>query len=598
MAKVKLSELIDGYSHSSQDRGGFLSREITGSLRVNNSGRLVRQTNNVFSGLTGVFAYTPMRTYGMALLSMGLFSLFIHLAAFYFFKTEVMTSTLVIGIVFAVLGVSMVFSDKPLTQAIRSLAVTDYIFFEFFCMRRGTGREQRRGIHPVFGLLVGFGLAVAGYFTSVVAVVLVLAAFIYAVIGLMSPEFSFFATLMLMPYLTFFDEPTIVLAAMVLVTVISFTAKVVLGKRVCYFEQYDVLLTLFVIFVLVSGIFVKGIGSFYSSVAIALFSLGYVISSSLISNRRLADNMLNSVVISSIPMAVFVTVQGVMWVVENGGVTGYVGLGGVFESTTALAELMLVSGVLCIYFIRTAHTASVRIGYAVVLTVNVSALLATDTLWAVVAVIFAALAGLMSRARYGSGIMIGLLCILAYMLLAVPPQWLATLDDIPVLSRLGLYETAVLWRSCLPMLSDNLLCGVGMGSGSFTEEAAQYGIPWATDSGNLFLEVGIEAGVFALAALLLMLAVRLRHRLKYSVYVRDSRVMDTVSAVCAATVGLIVLGVTGYLWRDLTVMYLFWCLLGTSSALLRDAKRETDDRANYFSDARSPDSSSVDIGLR
>ncbi len=599
MAGVKILELLDGYKRDEDgSRGGFLSKPITGSVRVNGGNRIVRQTKNAFSRVSELFAFTSVRTYGMTMLSMGILTLIIHLSVFYFKHTVILPSTLVIGILFSVLGVALILLDRPIASVLQDFALTDYIFFEFFCLRRTSVGASDRGIHVLFGLLAGSALAVIGYFSSVLYVVVVLVALVYVMLGFTSPEFSFFTTLIAMPYLSFLDASRYILSAMVLVTLISFIAKVILGKRVYYFEQYDAILILFMVFVLASGIFVKGIESFTGSVAMVLLSLGYVLSSSLIANRRLADNMLSSVVISALPMSVYAIVQGVIQLVDVGGFSGYVGVSGPFASSTALAELLLVSGAFCLYFIKTAKSTAVSLGYLAALAVIGIALVMTAVVWVAVAVVIGALAYFCSRMRHGSGILIALLCIVAYLPLVMPADWFKALNDIPVLSRLELYESALVWRASVSMLADNLIVGIGIGAECFAEEAAVYGITGKTNSSNLFLEIGIEAGIFALLAMLLLFAVRLRHRSRYSRFVRDARVKEAAAFVLAATVCLIVLGSTGYLWGDLTVMYLFWCLFGVSGALLRDAKRERDDWVDYFSDVRSSDSSSVDIGLR
>ena len=329
-----------------------------------------------------------------------------------------------------------------------------------------------------------------------------------------------------------------------------------------------------------------------------LLSLGYVLSSSLIANRRLADNMLSSIVISAIPMSIYALVQGVIQMVDLGGIFGYIGVKGSFETSTALAELLLVAGAFCLYFVKTSKSSAVRLGYLASLIVIAVALVMTAEAWVAVAVLLGTLAYFCSRMRHGSGILIALLCICAYLPTVMPAEWFEALDSVPVLSRLGLYESALVWRASFSMLIDNLFVGVGIGAECFAEEAAGYGIVGKTDSGNLFLEIGIEAGIFALTAMLLLFAVRLRHRSRYARFVRDARVKEATCFILAATVCLVVLGATGYLWGDMTVMYLFWCLFGASGALLRDSKRERDDWVDYFSDVRSSDSSSVDIGLR
>ena len=57
-------------------------------------------------------------------------------------------------------------------------------------------------------------------------------------------------------------------------------------------------------------------------------------------------------------------------------------------------------------------------------------------------------------------------------------------------------------------------------------------------------------------------------------------------------------GVFNYVWADMTMYYLFWCVFGLGSAVLRISKQEFDDRVAYFSDGSAEDSSSIDITIR
>ena len=61
---------------------------------------------------------------------------------------------------------------------------------------------------------------------------------------------------------------------------------------------------------------------------------------------------------------------------------------------------------------------------------------------------------------------------------------------------------------------------------------------------------------------------------------------------------LMAYGAFYYIWADMTMYYLFWCVFGLGSASLRVAKQEFDDRFAYFSDGSAEDSSSIDISIR
>ena len=97
---------------------------------------------------------------------------------------------------------------------------------------------------------------------------------------------------------------------------------------------------------------------------------------------------------------------------------------------------------------------------------------------------------------------------------------------------------------------------------------------------------------------LLIYIIRVRHRGIYQPYVKNSRVSKISSYTTVITVMLMAYGTFNYIWADMTMYYLFWCVFGLGSAVLRVAKSEFDDRVAYFSDGSAEDSSSIDISIR
>ena len=67
---------------------------------------------------------------------------------------------------------------------------------------------------------------------------------------------------------------------------------------------------------------------------------------------------------------------------------------------------------------------------------------------------------------------------------------------------------------------------------------------------------------------------------------------------------MLTLGATVYIWQDLSLYYLFWCVFGVGSATLRIAKQEYDDRAIYsrtmmsFHESSGREMASVDVRVK
>ena len=149
------------------------------------------------------------------------------------------------------------------------------------------------------------------------------------------------------------------------------------------------------------------------------------------------------------------------------------------------------------------------------------------------------------------------------------------------------------------MLMDNFFLGVGIGADSFVAEMSKYAAGFDyRNSGNFLLEIACEAGIISLIAFALIYVIRVRHRGIYRSYVKNSSVSKISSYTTVITVMLMAYGTFNYIWADMTMYYLFWCVFGLGSAALRVAKSEFDDRTAYFKDGSAEDASSIDIAIR
>ena len=117
------------------------------------------------------------------------------------------------------------------------------------------------------------------------------------------------------------------------------------------------------------------------------------------------------------------------------------------------------------------------------------------------------------------------------------------------------------------------------------------------DSSNLLIEVGLEAGAFALIFFLGILLTRLRHRSIQYLYVRNSHIGVLANLSGACTFALLAFGVVNYIWSDPAAYYLFWCIFGIGSATLRVVKKDYDDRVLYYEETSAVDSSVIDIEI-
>lgn len=593
-------DLLRGYTQGTGNTSGkkFYCRTVTGSANRVRLTRFSKYVAKFFEKLGRVMSYTPSNSYGAFFLTFGLLSLIFQLVLGYLGVTASPPLYILISsAATAALAVPFLLTDKPLAIALQDFPITDYIFFEFFCVRRMHRNHKEKGVHFILSALVGAALAALSLVVPFVWILVGIGVAVYLFLTVLSPEFSFFSIFLAMPYLSF-DKEGIFLAAMVAVTLISYARKVASGKRVYFFEQYDLALFLMLTCILISGIFVKGVESFVSSVVMILLGMGYVLASGLVTNRRLADCLINAVIISSVPVSFIAITESVLQIVES-GIADFTGASATFYKPYTLAIFLLVSGAFALYFASASRHKGVVALYSLIFLVTVAALFFTMSLWAFAAAIIGALVFAVVKLRHGSGILMFLLALAPYALIFVPAEHLLSFAANPVVESLGFSGSLYGWVSSLDMLRGNLFLGVGIGDECFIEEMSLFNPDYAfSNSGNFLLEVACEAGVISLAALILIFAIRVRHRGIYRPYVKNSQ-LGKLSDFTAVTVAIfLIFGLLNYVWDDMTMYYLFWCVFGLGSAVLRISKQEFDDRAAYFNDGSAEDSSSIDISIR
>lgn len=527
-------------------------------------------------------------------MAFGLLSLVLYLVGI---SRDLSLATPIISIFFAVLSIPFLLSEKSLPILLQDFRITDYVFYEFFCMKRLNRIEGGTKFPMLIAVMIGLALALIGCLVPVWTIVLTIAIIIFVYISFASPEFPFFLSFLLLPYFRYIPYSSTCLVIMIAVAIISFTRKVIFGKRVLHIERYDVLLAIFTLLILISGIFVKGIESFSSSIEMIVLAVGYTLASNIITNRRLADCAMNSVIISAVAPSLISIVQFIIISARVGVANIQIAdVAEIFVRHSELAPFLLVAIVMSIAMVIQNH-GPIKSLYVVGIAVNSLAFLLTGEFFAIFTLVIGIFAYHVLKRKRLAALALPILLLIPYALLAIIPNYALDEMFIQIPSLTTATELFELWKHSITAFANNFFVGIGIGADSFVEEMAKYGVTGHTNSSNLFIEIGLEAGVFALLVFVLLLGLRLVHRTRYHHYVRSSQTgtVTPVSELCVFC--LLTYGATNYIWSDMSAYYLFWCIFGIGSAAIRVAKKEHDDRILYYEDTRASDSSVIDVEI-
>lgn len=591
MKNNTLSSLITGYEESSGNKKSFFSLKLSGKVSRKNAKLL-----SPFKNLADALSYTKLRNYGILFLVFGLLTIFIQFAKSSLGKAGADSyTTLIIGAAFSLLAAALLAFDKPLCEGLQDWIVTDFILFDFLRIKRTYVKGGKKMNLPT-AIFIGLLLGGIGYFIPVWIVAVSLGSLIYLALAISSPEFSLFTTLLVLPITPMFEKDTVVLCVLIAICTLSFTRKVLSGKRVYNLEQYDVVIFLMLFFMLISGIFLGGVSSFVNSLFLLTLTLGYFAASNIITNRRLFECSLSAISLSSVPIAIMTVTEFIRSAATPDASFPNYNLHATFTSSGTLSAFLTIAAI-CSYLLFKYFERS-RYG------IFFGALLLLDTVSIILAVRVDALLTLLisaiiitaaSRNRKALVLTIIIYISLHFIYLIPEDAFIAFAQKFQF-DTADISERAAAITASLKLLLQNLLFGVGIGKAPFSNAISKLSGVAYTSSGNMILQLACEGGIFVPLLFLLLMLIRSIHVYRYLPYAHKS-VTSASLTMSGAIYSLLLLGIFGNVFGDPAIYCLFFVVLGIGSAMLRASKTEHDEKLGYFIDTLSMHSSSINIDL-
>jgi len=577
--------------------GLFFSHEVSGVSSISMKRIMRGRVSKLWNYLGRSIAYTSARSYGCFALAFGLLSLFLHLGEYYFrAASTVEFSSLLIGAALVLISIPLLLVKRPMCLIFQDIALTDYIFFEFFSITRMPMiNSDSTPISPLLALFLGFIPAIAGFFLPLHYVVVAIFLCIFVAIAFMSPEFPMILTLLALPYCYFIDDPELILACLSLLTLLSYARKVLLGKRVYNFRINDVILFVMMIFIIISGATGKGENALFQSFKVVAVMLSYIPCANLIVNRRLADCAVHAVIVSSVPVAIFAVIE---FIAEHPAFDfqfsemSTPGTSSLFASPTTLSAFLLVSGFFSFSFAIQNKRHGIRALYTLISMLDFAAMGLTMQPAAWLSAILAIIAYFVIKSHRIRSDVLFFVVVIVHLALLIPTGFLDTVMGVFSVSRLpsefinGLSETFAVFKKYV-------FFGVGYGDGAFF-------IASGGDVGefNLLLGIASMAGVVVLSLFIFMMLLYFRQIAFFRSYFSGSLVKTTGRMAFLSIFSLLIFGAGANIFFDKSMMYLFFATLGIGSAILHRAKKESEDRMGYYGDSASIDTSMLDIGLK
>ncbi len=605
----ELSAYENGYTVS-YFKGSSKTRQVLRKIREYISGNfessfILKKLRTSICGL----AFLPLRTYGSFFLSFGIYTLLV-----YFIKTILPVTgvaevdDLFIGILICVASIPIYASRSTLAKAVKNGKITSAIFVDAFGYRDESfdnkwqiKKSKRSGASILFGLLAG----ILTFLVDPMYIILFLLAFLAVTLIIITPEIGVLGTLFCIPFLSFSNSPSIMLAILVIITAFSYIIKLIRGKRIFKLELIDFVILLFLIMIYLSGaITVGGKDSYYSALISCLLMFGYFLIANLIRTEKWLHRCILALISSGTIVALIGIAQYILGLSVNDWIdTSYFHditgrTTSLFENPNFLAAYLTLVFPFALYQMISANKKKEQILGLASCTMLVICNILTWSRAAWIAMIICTVIFLIIYSKKTMRFIFGLIAALPFLAFIIPKNIVTRFMSIGDMSDSSTLYRVYTWKGSLEMVKEYFWGGIGYGPEAFAQLYPVYayaGIEATPHSHSLYLQILLSMGI---GALICFLAVTFIYIQKSFEFFKRSNSADSYLITAAALVSvlsILIMGLFDYVWYNYRIFFLFWAVLAIGVSCVRIGKKEM--ARTYFHKDYDEYSASVDINI-
>lgn len=508
--------------------------------------------------------------YGTVLFSFGLYSAILYPLHMLIPAVPATTTHLAIGVALVACSVPLMFVGNSLAYCLLHSRILSGLLFKALGLYGGN--LPAVAAHRATGnLAVAFLLGVAGGTLTVVisplTLILAVAVILVLILILVTPEVGLLLMFGLMPF-----APTMVMAALTGYTFLCYLLKLLLYKRSFRFELMDFSVFAFMLALLLGGLISVSAATSIKSVLVFLcFMLGYLLATNLIRTKEWFDRCAVTLMLSATGVALFGLFQYVsgaasskwhdldMFSTIDGRVTS------TLANPNVLAEyLVMVLPFVAAYFLSDRYRSGKLWLFFSGCTLVVCLVL-TYSRGGWLGFLFSVVMFLLIYHRRSLYLFFAGLAALPFVITLLPASIIQRFSSIGNLGDSSTSYRVYIWKAVVRMIEDNPLFGIGVGEGAFAKVYPLYalsGIETAPHSHNLFLQICLELGLIGLVIFLALLFFFAQHM--FSVIRKAPTAGHRIipAAGFCGIFGVLVQGMTDYVWYNYRVFLMFWLIIG------------------------------------
>lgn len=539
-------------------------------------------------GLSTRFLLSRLNTFGLFFFSYGFCLMIIQFIKKYSeYAGELVMRELIVGCVFVVGGFVMLLSKKSLANAIYESKFLCWILFDclgfpIINLAEATKNEVKSGFNMpfIFAMLFGF----MSIFIEPLLLFFAIILFVLLVAMISSPESGVILILFALPFMT-----TVQLFIFICLIFISYILKLICGRRLWRFHLIDFSVFGFLAFLVFGGIVTVDGSSLPKMLLMMCFMGMYFVIKNIINSPAMVKRCLYALVISSAVVSVYGIYQNYfgalstkwqdmeMFFEIKGRVVS------MFDNPNVLGEFLILIFPITLALMATSKLSYERFFLFAIAMMSCWCLVFTWSRGAWIGCMIATVLFLCISSKYFfTAGLLSLPWVGAFVWLkrdSLILTRLTSFGDSSTSYRLGI------WKGVLRMLEDVGLFGIGIGEEAFKKIYPMYaltGIEAAPHAHNLYLQIAVEMGVFALIAFLIFIFLFAQFSFSFckSAMNRSNKLLSL--GIFCGVLALLIQGMTDYVWYNYRVFLLFWMIVGLGVAHVCSAKNTEEEMEDVY----------------
>lgn len=540
------------------------------------TGALYRLYRSVARVLLG----SSLRLYGFFFFAGGTVTLAIYLFKAYWLSGGFSgTVYLYTGIGMTALSLVMILEKRGVGHLIYQSKLLHFFFVKLLTFQKENMVSDYQNTSSAMPFLFGLLFGMSTWFVSPVYLfALIFGAM--AVAGVFAkPESALILAVGLLPFL-----PTMALSGFILLIFAAYLFKLIRGKRTLKFDTLDVSVLIFLLFIVLGGLFsVNRTESAKSAAVFFVLGLSYFIIVNLVRSRQLVQKIMRVLVFDLAVCSLiglyqnFFAASQSKW--HDSELFSEIGTRVIstFENPNVFGEYLIMTIPLLVALLLVKNKVKYKMALFAGLALSLGALVFTWSRGAWLGFLFAVLVFFLIYSRKSLVLYCAGLLAVPFASFFLPESIMTRISSIGNMKDTSTSYRVYIWEGVVNMIRNFFASGIGIGTGAFTSVYPEYtlaGIETAPHSHHLFLQILVEMGVFGLLVFLAVLLIYLQKQFTFVLKSRNKWDILCSSAVFCGILAVLIQGFTDYVWYNYRVYGLFWIMIAYGSAIINTGKSE------------------------